>query len=192
MTCLHSDASGAYLLFPNRTQVCSSRLTSANLTSPHLEGGGGSFLFSEETQAWRVSSRSQQESLRSHPARCFNALSLRTSQGPSEEADVGPLATVENPRLRGTAACPRPLGHHMPLRKADGPPANPFNLQERPQVKDDIEKGHRDQDSNPGPRLPVDAGGPKLPGGRLPPLGLGSRLQVRLVDSSGRRRRLAG
>lgn len=25
---------------------------SANLTSPHLEGGGGSFLFSEETQAW--------------------------------------------------------------------------------------------------------------------------------------------
>ena len=76
--CLYRNTSGAYLLSPNRTQVCSSRLTSTNLISPHLEGGGGDFLFNEETQAWRrqgICSRSQWESLRSHPAKCFNALS---------------------------------------------------------------------------------------------------------------------
>ena len=40
-------------------------------------------------------------------------------------------------------------------------------------MRDDIEKEPRDQDSNPGPRLPVDAGGPKLPGGPTASLGPG-------------------
>lgn len=174
--CLYIDTSGAYLLSPNQTQVRSSRLTSTNLTSPHLEGGGGDFLLNEETQAWRrqgICSRSQWESLKPHLVRCFNALSLRTSREPSEEGAVGPLAAVGKPRLRGTAACPRPLGHHTPLHKANGPPANPFNLQERPQVRDAIQKEPRNQDSNPGPQLPVDAGGPKLPGGLIASLGPG-------------------
>lgn len=51
---------------------------STNLTSPHLEGGGGDFLFNEETQAWRrqgICSRSQWESLKPHLVRYFNALS---------------------------------------------------------------------------------------------------------------------